>query len=548
MPSLSWNKFAQLPALSTNALILLVAAFIVATGNQTFFSLVFRLYSWRDGSGAMVVALAALLFLIIALMLALFAWGRAAKPVLAATVLVCALTAAFMDSYGVVINDEMIRNVLRTNVAETSDLISLRLLATLFMMGVLPTLLLASVPLQARPWRRELLARVVLMVSLAAAMAVLTYGFSASLASFAREHKSVRSYANPGYPLYSAIKYLRSQWRPTRGGPLLAWGADARIAPTDTTRDLLILVVGETARADHFGLNGYSRDTTPELDKAGVISFANVQACGTSTAFSVPCIFSSRGAGHFEPDLAGGEENLLDVLKRTGVNVLWLDNNSDSQGVAERVPFVDFRSPENNPLCDIECRDEGMLIGLQARIDKFPTGDIVIVLHQMGNHGPAYYKRYPAAFERFGPACRNRDLGQCSREEVINAYDNAIAYTDHFLGKTIELLRNNDKAFETALLYVSDHGESLGEGGVYLHGLPRAIAPKAQLHVPAALWFGRGVKRIDRESLRAGATAPISHDNIFHTVLGFLEIETAGYRQDLDLLAKATSPRLKGQP
>ena len=155
MPSLSWNKFAQLPALSTNALILLVAAFIVATGNQTFFSLVFRLYSWRDGSGAMVVALAALLFLIIALMLALFAWGRAAKPVLAATVLVCALTAAFMYSYGVVINDEMIRNVLRTNVAETSDLISLRLLATLFMMGVLPTLLQAAVPLQARLWRDE---------------------------------------------------------------------------------------------------------------------------------------------------------------------------------------------------------------------------------------------------------------------------------------------------------------------------------------------------------------------------------------------------------
>ena len=526
----------------------MVAVFVAGTGNQTFFSLLARLYSWRDGAGAMFAVLAALLFLSTALLLALLAWGRATKPVLAAVLLISALSAAFMDRYGVVINDEMIRNVLQTNAAEAFDLLSLHVVIHVLGYGLLPVLMLTRAPRLRRTWTRELLARSGLIVILVGASAVLAYGFSGSLASFARAHKPVRSYANPGYPLYSAVKYLTKRWQPASGGPLLAWGADARISPADKTRDLLVLVIGETARADHFGINGYARDTTPALAKTGAISFSNMESCGTSTAFSVPCIFSSRGAAHFSPDLAGNEENLLDVVVRSGVNVVWLDNNSDSKGVAERVPFQDFRSPEHNPLCDSECRDEGMLVGLQSLIDKYPSGDIVVVLHQMGNHGPAYYKRYPPAFERFAPACRNRDLGQCSRDEIINAYDNAIAYTDHFLGQTIEFLQKNDAEFETALLYVSDHGESLGEGGIYLHGLPRAIAPRAQVHVPAVLWLGSKVARIDAEKLRAKTAVPLSHDNIFHTVLGFLEIETTGYRQDLDLLADAARVRTMTHP
>ena len=317
---------------------------------------------------------------------------------------------------------------------------------------------------------------------------------------------------------------------------LAAVAPDARISERDRHRELIILVIGETARADRFSINGYARDTTPRLREANAISLPDFRSCGTSTAISVPCMFSPRGMARFDPKQAAEEENLLDVLQRAGVNVLWLDNNSDSKGTALRVPYRDYKSPGTNTVCDTECRDEGMLVPLQDYIDSHPAGDIVIVLHQMGNHGPAYYKRYPPAFEKFQPTCKSKDLGLCSREEIGNAYDNAILYTDHFLGKTIELLKRNDAKFETALFYLSDHGESLGEGGLYLHGLPRALAPESQLHVPAILWFGSGVDGLDREALMRKRQQRFTHDHLFHTVLGFLEIRTSAYKPELDIL------------
>jgi lipid A ethanolaminephosphotransferase len=247
-------------------------------------------------------------------------------------------------------------------------------------------------------------------------------------------------------------------------------------------------------------------------------------------------MFAPDAGSGSSPGRAAASENLLDVLQHAGVNVLWLDNNSDSKGVALRAPYRNFRSPEANPVCDAECRDVGMLSALQDHIDAHPKGDILIVLHQMGNHGPAYFKRYPKEFERFTPACRNADLSRCSREEIDNAYDNAILYTDHFLGRVISLLERNDGRFETALFYVSDHGESLGEKGIYLHGLPSAIAPQAQLHVPAVMWFGRSFDDVDVPALAAKRGARFTHANIFHTVLGFMEIESSVYRVELDIL------------
>jgi lipid A ethanolaminephosphotransferase len=253
-------------------------------------------------------------------------------------------------------------------------------------------------------------------------------------------------------------------------------------------------------------------------------------------------MFSLIGMDKFDTKKGAVQENLLDVLTHAGVNVLWLDNNSDSKDVALRVPYQSYKSPDINPVCDPECRDVGMLSALQKHIDTHPTGDIFIVLHQMGNHGPAYFKRYPPEFEKFKPACQSADLGQCSREEIGNAYDNAILYTDFFLGKVIDLLKNNDKKFETALLYVSDHGESLGENGVYLHGLPPAIAPDAQLHVPAIMWLGSGFSDVDFPALRRKRDARFTHDNLAHTVLGVMEVGTSIYRPEMDMLDGCRKP------
>jgi lipid A ethanolaminephosphotransferase len=261
-------------------------------------------------------------------------------------------------------------------------------------------------------------------------------------------------------------------------------------------------------------------------------------SCGTSTAISVPCIFSNFTRGQFNNEKAATTENLLDILSHTKkINILWRDNNSNSKGVALRVTYEDYKQPPNNTICDPECRDVGMLVGLQDYINKNKEENIFIVLHQMGNHGPAYYKRYPPTFEKFKPACQTNELEKCSNEEINNAYDNAILYTDFFLSKVITLLKENSNNFGTAMFYVSDHGESLGEKGVYLHSLPYFMAPDEQKNIAAVLWFGGDLaKRTNYDLLKKRTSMPYSHDNIFHTFLGLMDIKTPEYKKEYYIL------------
>ena len=296
--------------------------------------------------------------------------------------------------------------------------------------------------------------------------------------------------------------------------------------------------MGETARADRFSLNGYPRQTNPNLEKEELISLKNVSSCGTSTAVSVPCMFSNLTETHFSIEKSGTLENSLDVLKRNGVEVLWRDNNSDSKGVALRVDYEDFRSSKTNPVCDEECRDVGMLHDLENYINSRPGKDILIVLHQMGNHGPAYYKRYPKEFEYFKPVCKTNELSKCSQEEIDNAYDNAIRYTDYFLSQVIGLLKRYDKSHETAMLYVSDHGESLGEYGMYLHGAPKAFAPKAQTHVASVVWFGPQFD-YTLSDLRPYEKDQLTHDALFCTLLLAYELDTSTCMQSRKVIEKS---------
>ena len=525
-------------SVSSNTLIVAVTAFLLAFCNNTLVANVLQTYSMSSGHAPAVLSLVLVIGGVTVLVLGMLCFKRSTKPVLITILLLSSLAAYFMDSYGVIISDDMLRNAAHTNTAEALDLFNFRLLTYFGLLGIAPALAVAWVPLQWRGWQKESVAR----LKLTGATLLLVIGaallFGSFYASFLREHKELRQRANPVYFLYSTIKFAAQSFQSVSTDPITTVGADAKIPVTDISRELVILVVGETARADHFSLNGYGRDTNPHLRQKNVISFSGFKACGTSTAVSVPCMFMLDGETKSTLEI-NKQENLLDVLQRGGVNVLWRDNNSDSKGVANRVQFEDYRSSKTNPLCDSECRDEGMLSGLQDYIDLHPRGDILIVLHQMGNHGPAYYKRYPPAFEKFKPACRESDLSLCSQEEIINAYDNAILYTDHFLAKAIDLLQKNDNRFETALFYVSDHGESLGENGLYLHGMPKSIAPKAQLHVPAIMWFGSRFHAANTPTLRENSRVPFSHDNVFHTMLGFFEMQSSTYRPGKDILNQA---------
>jgi len=365
---------------------------------------------------------------------------------------------------------------------------------------------------------------------------LLIFIFSSHYTSFIREHKTLRFYANPSFYLISTIIFVDSLLAKEEQ-EFQTLGLDSFIPLSDEDRELIILVVGETARAAHFSLNGYAKETNPLLKNEEIISFKNVLSCGTSTAVSVPCLFSIHEQISYDSAQVSSMDNVLDIISRSGVNVLWLDNNSSSKGVADRIEFVSYKTAETNNKCDDECRDIGMLEGAQNFINNHPNGDILIILHQMGSHGPAYHKRYPKEFEKFKPSCQTSHLENCTKEEITNAYDNTILYTDYFLANVINLLKENN-GFESLMLYVSDYGESLGENGIYLHGLPYAFAPKVQKHVPLIMWFNKNMRseEIDYEGLKRKVNNNYTYDNLFHSLLGLFEVETTIYNNDKDII------------
>jgi len=368
------------------------------------------------------------------------------KPVLIAVLIVSSLTAYFMNSYHVVIDADMIRNVLQTNLRESADLLTLKQVLYLLFLGLLPAYLVYKAPVRYRSLKKEVAAKMKTILLSLLLIGGSLFLFSKHYTSFLREHKPLRYSVNPTYWIYSIGKYIDATFDSGKT-TLRAIGTDAVVTEeANSSRKLVIMVVGEAARADHFSLNGYGRETNPLLKKAHVIDFSHLSSCGTSTAESVPCMFSIFNRNNYSYKKGISTENVLDLLKHTGkVALLWRDNNSDSKGVAVRIPYQDFKTPENNPVCNHgECRDEGMLAGLDRFIKKHQDKDIMIVLHQMGNHGPAYYKRYPKSFEKFKPVCKTSQLEQCTQQEITNAYDNALLYTDYFLSKTIDFLKRYD--------------------------------------------------------------------------------------------------------
>ena len=508
-----------------NRTIVLVSLFIMLTGNLSLFKRLLEIYPFGFGNLPFLLSLTIFFTLATTLFMLMISYGRATRWILAFFLIVSSQAAYYMDQYGIVIDTVMIDNIVQTNLHEAAGLLNMNLLIRTLFLGLLPAWFVLRKTPVPQVVKAELMSKIALLILFVLGIGAVVAPFTAGYASFIREHKMTRMFANPIYFTYSGVQYLTQKFKSTEVVRLKQTATDAVEIGPEHKNELIILVVGETARADRFSLNGYAKETNPQLSKQDVVSMTDVSSCGTSTGESVPCMFSIMKRKHFNREEALHIENALDVLYENGVQILWRDNNSDSKGVAVRMQYEDFKSPKLNPECDEECRDIGMLSGLDEYIASKTKKDILIVLHQMGNHGPEYYRRYPKEFERFTPACKSSDLKNCTKEEIDNAYDNAILYTDFFLSKVIDYLKKYDGRYETAMLYVSDHGESLGEHGIYLHAAPYMIAPKEQTHIPAILWMGKNFDyQIDQ--LKPYRDYPLSHDDLFCMLLVGFEMDS----------------------
>ncbi|MGN8163010.1 phosphoethanolamine transferase EptA [Pantoea sp. 22096] len=473
--------------------------------------------------------------------LASFFWLE--RITLALFIVVAAIAQYFIQHYGIVLDRSMITNMVDTTPAESLALLTPKMILVIFFTGFFMAALTfwpafrKSVPV----WK-GLLQRGLSLVISVALIALIAMFFYKDYASLIRNNHELLKSLSPSNFIAASLSYYNHRERANL--PLVKIGEDAHQRPqmlNGPKKNLTILVVGETSRAANFSLGGYPRPTNPLLTEEDVVYFPDVASCGTSTAVSVPCMFSNMPRRHYDDALASHQEGLLDIIQRAGLSVLWHENDAGCKGACDRVPNQDMTALNLPEMCiKGECYDEVLFHGLEAYINQL-KGNGVIVLHTIGSHGPTYNHRYPPAFRKFTPTCETKQIQECSQEQLINTYDNTLLYADYIVDKAIELLKAHQEKFTTSLVYLSDHGESLGEKGVYLHGLPYAIAPEFQTRVPLLIWLSPDYQQrygVDYTCLNRLATSQKhSQDNLFSTMLGMTGVQTREYVAADDILA-----------
>lgn len=538
------------PTIASGPLCILTAIYLLAFTNASFWQKLGAYF--HDHPQKLIVAGAAILLLHIALLL-VFSAKYVIKPVLIFMILVAAGGSYFTATFGTIITRSVVEATFTTTQAESNQLLTTGFILHMVLYGLIPSLLIVWVRVKHRPLLRKIAVNTVAITACLVGAVVLIGSDFGSFSSMYREHRSdIMERLEPITPLKSTIQYAASNLKDNRV-VMQPLGLDAKqtLAPLPSGKKLLtVIVVGETARAKNFSLYGYKQETNPELEKQDIVAFTNTVSCGTSTAVSVPCMFSPFTRAEYSSTKFRSSENLMDVLNHAGVKVAWYENNTGSKNVADRIAMVDLQNSGDTRYCKSgECLDQILVDYLKEHLKNF-NGNATIVLHMTGSHGPAYYRRYPAEFARFQPECRTSEFSNCTNEKIVNAYDNTILYTDHILSEVIDLLKSNESRFAPAMIYMSDHGESLGENGLYLHAAPYFIAPNEQTHIPFIAWFSpdyASATGLDTACLKQGAASPASHDNLFHTVLGMMGVKTSVYDATLDRFASCRKAAVASQ-
>jgi lipid A ethanolaminephosphotransferase len=347
---------------------------------------------------------------------------------------------------------------------------------------------------------------------------------SATVASTALHFTVQPPMALPFNLFESTFSYLHERYRFQE---LLEKRKDVSAADfTCREQDLVVvLVIGESARPDHFHINGYPRQTSPNLERLGAFSFKDVTSCGVSTRTAVPCMLTRATPGSME--VASKETSFVSVFRRLGFHTVWLSNqrflgkaNTKVSAIAREAAVVSYNDREADNI-HMRLLDEDLLGPFQEAL-RHPSPRKFIVFHTVGSHW-LYDRHYTQPFRVFEPVCTKKSQRDCTLQEVINAYDNTILYTDHFIAQVIEAVRD----LRAIVFYVSDHGESLGEGGRYGHGHEENYPE--QRSVPMFVWVS------DRyasehgsmlQCLEENQAKPLSHDHLFHSVMDCSGIES----------------------
>lgn len=538
------------PQLSVETCVILSCVYFVALCNAPFWNAIlvnrepFSISTWLFAA-TLFIAITLLHFVLVAALCN--RWT--AKPILIVLIIVTAVAVSFMQTYGVYIDMAMFQSIIQTDFDEAREYVNWTLAWQVLAYSVMPASLLAAIRIRRTPLLRAVLVR---LAALAGALVVAGFALlmvAKDLVPLMRTQKSIRYLLTPGNYLVAGSKAaFRGFGAPDEARRHVAAVDEHAVesAKPDDKPVLFVMVVGETARGDNFSLNGYRRETNPRLSKLDVINFPDVTSCGTATEVSLPCMFSSGGRESYRA-MRQKEDGLLQAFAHAGYQVHWLDNNSGCKGACDDDGIAVQGAAE---LSQEECTRgrclDSVLLDSLRQLQLPANKSTFVVLHSLGSHGPGYFLRYAPMFAKFTPTCDTTDLRACTTQQIVNAYDNGILYTDYWLAELIQWLRTQEPGYRTAMLYVGDHGESLGEGGIYLHGLPYAIAPHVQTHVPMILWMAADFRQdfeIEEKCVRARAQAPASHDNLFHSVMGLLAVRNEQYRASRDVFAPCRSSR-----
>lgn len=546
-----WNKLNQRYELSWLTALIAFACIFVFTQNIVFWRAIFRLVPFNSAQDYLFVGVVLIVLLsLMAILFSLVLWSR--RLTLVILIVLMSLSASFnyfSYHYQIYMDRDMLTNIIETNTLEVVNLLSFELFAWIILGAIVPFWLLTRIKIKPIVWWKGLMQRLCLMAGALVLISGTLFGlnFYKDFASFFRNNRQVVKLIMPSSFVASYVSYARKSY--SQAQPFMSLGDDAVLMkPKEQKKTLMIMFLGETARRQSFSLNGYDKNTNPKLSlQENLVSFQNVVSCGTATAVSVPCLFSKLTRDKFDKLTAENQDNVMDVLQKAGYKVLWRENDNGCKEVCNRIPtqnVSDYTTAK--PSAGALYYDEYLLEGLDDYIMAQDKDDnLVIVLHMNGSHGPTYYQRYPEASRIFKPTCDTNRIETCDTEVLKNTYDNTIAYTDDVINRGIELLKRYQDQYETSMLYVSDHGQSLGEKGFYLHGAPYMIAPEEQTSIPLIFWGNdefyknRGLtlsciqKKAQQENY--------SHDNIFHTLLGLLQVQTTEYDPKLNIFTECTN-------